>query len=136
MIFNIYIINFIFKSGYFINTIFFSIFIFIFMAFMDSLDSNINTNFCDIRDDITIASINVGGIKSNNFKRNNVLIDKRKLLVEWMYEYDVDICCVQEWFKSAPDNIKQLHLDESEFKKLGYGCFYNNSHTISKLHIF
>ena len=91
------------------------IFIFIFILFyLDILYIVMNYKEVYLHN-LKIASLNVDGIYSN--------LEKRKNLNKWMINNNIDIMCIQEWYKLHSD--ENIQFPKNEFPD--YNIYTNNT---------
>ena len=84
---------------------------------IDSVYIN-NNNEYDTQYGVSIASVNVNGFATSK--------DKRMELNLWIHKYNIDVICVQEWYKLRDKD--KYDLDETDF--VGYNIHYTNLKTL------
>ena len=100
-----------------IQSVFLNIFIFYFYVNMVEEVIIENSDF-DTQYGVSIACINVNGFATSKKKRMELNL--------WIHKYDIDVCCVQEWYKLR--DKEKFDLDETDFK--GYKIHYTNLKTL------
>ena len=84
---------------------------------MDDMIIDDNNEY-DTQYGVSVANINVNGFATNK--------NKRMQLNLWLHKYDIDVCCVQEWYKLNQKG--KFDLDKSDFN--GYDIYNPNTKTL------